>query len=86
MNHGDDYYRMVDVYFDYRILLRKSGRDSEALSALKKASLICNKNYGEKAYVCLLSYKLIGDHYMLSKQDMILLFYYYQKSLIAVVN
>ncbi len=82
---GNDYYRMAEVYFDYGLFLKSTGKGKEALDAHKKSLLICLKNYGEKHTLVSLSYKHIGDDYInLNEFDSAL--YYYQKSLIAVVN
>ena len=82
---GNEYYRMAEVYFDYGLFLRSLGRNSEALSAHRKALSICLKNYGEKHTLTSLSYKHIGDHY-LNQNNCDSALYYYQKSLIAVVR
>jgi CHAT domain-containing protein/tetratricopeptide (TPR) repeat protein len=82
---GTGYYRLVDVYFDYALFLRTSGRTTESLEALNKALTICLKNYGEKHTYVSLSYKLIGDHYK-NLSDYPTALSYYQKSLIAVVK
>lgn len=83
--YGDRYYRMVDVYFDYGLLLQSQDKYSEALEAYRKALLICRINYGEKHTFSSLAYKHVGDDYFIqNKYDSSL--YYYQKSLIAVVK
>ncbi len=52
---------------------------------IKKLLYICLKNYGNKHTLVSLSYKHIGDDYLIqNKYDSSL--YYYQKSLIAVVK
>ncbi|TAL80307.1 MAG: tetratricopeptide repeat protein, partial [Bacteroidetes bacterium] len=82
---GNEYYRLIDVYFDYSLFLRSVGRNEESLQTLRKALSICQKNYGEKHTLVSLSYKLIGDHYQYQDSyDSALC--YYQKSLIAVVK
>jgi CHAT domain-containing protein/tetratricopeptide (TPR) repeat protein len=83
--YGDGYYRMAEAYFDYGLFLRSEGKTNEALDAHRKALSICLKNYGEKHTLVSLSYKHIGDDYLdLNNCDSAL--YYYQRSLIAVVN
>ena len=81
--YSKDYYRQVDVYFDYGLFLRSVGKNVKALELFKKANLICLKNYGEKHTIVSLSYKHLGDNFILqNKFDSAL--YFYQKSLIAV--
>lgn len=82
---GEDYYRMAEVYFDYGLFLRSVGKNTEALEAHQKALYICLKNYGEKHTLVSLSYKHLGDNYMI-RNDYRQALIYYQKSLIAVVN
>lgn len=82
---GNEYYRMAEVYFDYGLFLRSAGRSKEALEAHRKALFICLNNYGEKHTLVSLSYKHIGDHYI-NQNDYDSALFYYQKSLIAVVN
>jgi CHAT domain-containing protein/tetratricopeptide (TPR) repeat protein len=83
--HDKDYYRLVDVYFDYGLFLRSVGKNVEALEVHRKAMAICLENYGEKHTISSLSYKHLGDNYIIqNKYDSAL--YYYQKSLIAVVK
>jgi CHAT domain-containing protein len=81
--YNKDYYRLVDVYFDYGLFLRSQGKNLQAHDFFKKALAICLKNYGEKHTIVSLSYKHLGDNYIIAhKYDSAL--YYYQKSLIAV--
>lgn len=82
---GHDYYRLVDVYFDYGLFLRSIGKNQEAFEIHKKALSICLKNYGEKHTLVSLAYKLLGDHFFI-KNDYNTSLQYYQKSLIAVVK
>lgn len=82
---GKDYYRLVEVYFDYGLYLRSIGRNREALEVHQKALSICLKNYGEKHTFVSLAYKHLGDHFFL-QGDYQTALAYYQKSLIAVVT
>jgi CHAT domain-containing protein/tetratricopeptide (TPR) repeat protein len=83
--YNPDYYRLADVYFDYGLFLKSIGKWDQALEVNKKAMAICLKNYGEKHPIVSLSYKHLGDNYIIrNKYDSAL--YYYQKSLIAVVK
>ena len=82
---GPDYYRATSALSDYALFLESEGRSRESLEALRKALSISLKNYGEKHTMVSLSYKLLGDHYI-SHNDCDTALYYYQKSLIAVVN
>jgi len=83
--YNENYFRLAEVYFDYSLLLRSSGRNEESLKTLEKALSICLKNYGEKHTLVSLSYKLIGDNYKNISDNSTALFYY-QKALIAVAN
>ncbi len=83
--YGSDYYRMVDVYFDYGLFLRSVGRNSDAMEVHKKALAICLKNYGTKHTYVSLAYKHIGDDFI-DQNNYDSALYYYQKSLIAVVR
>jgi CHAT domain-containing protein/Tfp pilus assembly protein PilF len=83
--YGEDYFRLIDVNFDYGLFLRSIGKNSEALAIHQKALSICLKNYGEKHTLVSLAYKHIGDNYM-TKADYKTALIYYQKALIAVVN
>jgi CHAT domain-containing protein/tetratricopeptide (TPR) repeat protein len=83
--YNGDYYRLADVYFDYGLFLRSGGKNIQALEVHKKALAICLKNYGEKHTIVSLAYKHLGDNYIIQNNyDSAL--YYYQKSLIAVVE
>ncbi len=83
--YNKDYYRLAEVYFDYGLFLRSLGKNIDAFDVHKKALVICLKNYGEKHTLVSLSYKHLGDNYIIqNKYDSAL--YYYQKSLIAVVK
>jgi len=83
--HGNDYFRMAEVYFDYGLFLRSERRNAEALEAHSKALSICLKNYGEKHTFVALSWKHLGDDY-LAQADYGRALEFYQRSLIAVVN
>jgi CHAT domain-containing protein len=76
---------LAEVYFDYGLFLRSSGKNSESLEILKKALSICLKNYGSKNTLTSLSYKLIGDHYKNISDNKTALTYY-QNALISVSN
>jgi CHAT domain-containing protein/Tfp pilus assembly protein PilF len=80
---GDNYYRLVDAYFDYGLFLYSVRRSEESIEMFNKALTICIKNYGEKHTLVSLCYKLIGDHYK-NQSDFATSLTYYQKSLIAV--
>jgi CHAT domain-containing protein/tetratricopeptide (TPR) repeat protein len=83
--YNEDYFRLAEVYFDYGLFLRSEGKTAEALDIHKKALSICLKAYGEKHTLVSLSYKHLGDNYIIqNKYDLAL--FYYQKSLIAVVK
>ena len=45
---NSNYYRLVDVYFDYSMFLMSAGEMGKAIELNKKALTICLKNYGEK--------------------------------------
>jgi len=83
--YNKDYFRLAEVYFDYGLFLRSSGKNSESLEILKKALSICLKNYGSKNTLTSLSYKLIGDHYKNISDNKTALTYY-QNALISVSN
>ena len=80
---GETNYKMAEVYFDYGLFLRVRGKKKEALFAHEKSLSICLKNYGEKHTLVSLSYKHLGDDFML-QNSMDSALYYYQKSLIAI--
>ena len=85
LEFGDNYYRLAEAYFDYGLFLWSEGKIAEALDSHKKALSICLKNYGEKHTLTSLSYRHIGDDFIIqNKLDSAL--YYYQRSLIAVVK
>ncbi len=81
--YNKDYFRLAEVYFDYGLFLRSSGKNSESLEILKKALSICLKNYGSKHTLTSLSYKLIGDHYKNISDNKTALTYY-QNALISI--
>jgi len=82
---GENYYRMAEIFFDYGIFLRSNGKLDESLDYNHKALSICRKNYGEKHPYVSLSLRNLGDYYLsLNNYDSSL--YYYQRSLISIVN
>jgi CHAT domain-containing protein len=82
---GENYYRLAEVYLDFGLFLRTNGRNEEALDINRKALSICLENYGNKHTLVSLSYKHLGDNYViLNDIDSALI--YYQKSIIAVVK
>ena len=85
MEFGDDYYRLAEVYFEYGMFLRSAGKIVEALEAHQRALSICQKNYGEKHTLVSLSYKHLGDDYMI-RDDYKTALNYYQRALISIVN
>ena len=83
--YGKNYFRLAEAYFDYGRFLQSTGRNKEALIANREALTICIKNYGEKHPYLSLSYCNMGDYYQkLDDYDSSL--FYYQKSLVAIVN
>jgi CHAT domain-containing protein len=82
---GENYYRLVEVYFDYGLFLRSKGKTSDAYEIHQRALSICLKNYGEKHTFVSLAYKLLGDHFLMLKDYQSAL-EYYQNSIIAVVK
>jgi len=82
---GEGYHRMAEVYFDYGLFLSSVSRNKESLDALNTALSICHGDYNEKHTLVSLSYKLIGDHYY-NQTNCDSALFYYQKSLIAVVD
>jgi len=82
---GENYFRIAELYFDYGLFLESVGRDLEALEIFKNALSICIKSYGDKHAFVSLSYKLLGDYFVI-QNDYNSALMYYQKALIAVVN
>ena len=80
---NSNYYRLVDVYFDYSMYLMSAGKTGKAVDLNKKALAISLKNYGEKHSIVSLAYKHLGDNF-LNEQIYDSALYYYQKSLIAI--
>ncbi|HBQ83339.1 MAG TPA: hypothetical protein DD745_10735 [Bacteroidales bacterium] len=83
--HGSDYFRLAEVYFDYGRFLQSTGRNKEALIANREALAICSENYGEKHPYLSLSYCNMGDYYQ-KTEDYDSSLFYYQKSLTAIVS
>lgn len=84
-NYGDDYFRLADLYFGYGQFLQDRGRSGEALIIFQKALKICRRTYGEKNSITSLAAKHVGNTY-LSLKDYDSSLFYFQKSLISVVN
>jgi len=82
---GEDYFKMAEIFFDYGLFLRTTGNYDESIKINHKALSICRKNYGEKHPYISLSLRNLGDYYLyISNYDSAL--YYFQRSLISIVN
>ena len=83
--YGRNYYRLIDVFFDYGIFLRSQHRAQEAMKIHRKALNICLENYGKKHTFTSLAYKHIGDDFM-ERNNCDSALFYYQRSLISIVR
>lgn len=82
---GGNYYRLPDFYFNYGEFLQKVRRYEDALSLFKKSLNICLRVYGEKNNQTSRAYYYLGKNYLLTG-DIDSSLYFYQKSLISIVN
>ncbi len=82
---GENYFRIAEIYFDYGIFLRTISKFNESIKINQKALSICINHYGDKHPYVSLSLRNIGDYYLyVNNFDSAL--YYYQKSIISIVN
>lgn len=78
-------FRLADFYAGYANFLQSTGRFDDAYINYRKALDICKETFGEKNTNTSLSYKYLGDYFSnRSAYDSAL--FYYQKSLISVVE
>lgn len=82
---GNKYYRLGEMVAWYGLFLQKTGRNDESKAAFKKSLNINIGVYGRKHTLTSLANKNLGDFYLYSHNyDSAI--YYYQESLISVVE
>lgn len=81
--HGKDYYRLSELFFNLGEFLQNTGRTEEAKAQFRSGLNRCLKTYGEKHNQTSRAYAfLAGNCLAAGETDSSL--YYYQKSLIAI--
>lgn len=85
LEHGQDYFRLPQLFFEYGQFLQSCKQYEEALELYLKALSICKKKYGDKHSLTSRSYQLTGDIYF-SRKDYQTALEYYQNSLISITE